>query len=155
MDRWERDRFWKGFSDYITKAHAGYAPRGAAAGSRLVIPPTWHADAARVAVGINWPNGENTIQVDLTLNVKGDKPLTLEWYKRLVGEKWMKGRLAVPPDELWRPDPRPDEAESWIVVKTRAFPEEDWAVHYAWLAEKAVTFHEVLGPLVAGLRPSL
>lgn len=151
MDRWERDRFWKGFAEYMTKGYAGHAPRGAAVGSRLVIPPMWHSGAARVAVGINWPNGESTIQVDLTLNVKRNKPLTLDWYKTLVREKGLKERLVTQPGELWKTAPRPDKAESWVVVKKRAFPEEEWAGHYAWLAGKAVRFHEVLGPLVAGL----
>jgi hypothetical protein len=156
MDRWQLTRFWKGFTVHMGARHPAYAQWAPSEGKRQIVPPTWFGGAARIAAGVNWDD-ENTIQVDLTLNVKGDEPLTKEWYRLLVTDKsGIRGKLITSPDDLWKPDARRGKPESWIVVKTLAYPEEKyWVGHFDWLANKVHRFHEVLGPLIQKLPPAL
>jgi hypothetical protein len=152
MDRWQRKRFWDGFTKHMVATFPKYTQWNPAEDKRQIVPPMWFGNAARIAAGINWDE-ENTIQVDLTLNVLGNETLTKEWYRLLVTDKSnIRGQLAASPDDLWKPDVRPGKPESWIVVKKLAYPEERyWLDHYTWLAEKVHQFHELLGPMIESL----
>jgi len=144
----EYQKFWHGFITYMESCYPQYVQRQPSKNKNQIVPRTWFGEAMRIAAGINFGE-ENSIQVDLTINFKGQRDLTKDWYKKLMNyERDIKREIGVS-GKNWRPDLRPDKPESWIILKEPAHPEEKhWPDHYVWLAEKVHKFHDVFAPII-------